>query len=319
MTLVKPMKSGDLNGLLHNVKLPCWASPKLDGYRATVQPFDPDDTGVATRPTVLSNTLKPIRNQFVQAVLQDTRLLGLDGELIVGDPADDPFNRTSSGVTSMAGEPDFKLYVFDNCTAQGGFTDRYTRAKRAVNSLPAKLRKYVVMVEHRWITTLVELADFEMECVQAGYEGIMTRSPDGPYKQGRSTVREGWLCKLKRFSDAEAIVIGVEEQMRNTNEAKRDALGHTERSHKKAGLVGKGVLGALQVKGVNGDFKGKLFSIGTGFNDEQRAALWAEAGGATNGLGLNGRLVKYKFFPTGSKDAPRFPVFLGWRDKADLS
>ena len=31
-----------------------------------------------------------------------------------------------------------------------------------------------------------------------------------------------------------------------------------------------------------------------------------------------GRVVKYKFFPIGSKDAPRFPVFLGERMEGDL-
>ena len=31
-----------------------------------------------------------------------------------------------------------------------------------------------------------------------------------------------------------------------------------------------------------------------------------------------GRLVKFKFFPLGSKEAPRFPIFLGERHPDDL-
>lgn len=136
MTLVKPMKSADLEGDVTKVKFPCWGSPKLDGYRATVQEC-PDDQSVGGRvywPVVLSNNLKPIRNRFIQKILSDDRLLGMDGELIVGDPADDPFNRTSSGVTRAEGEPDFKLYVFDTVKSfapgLSGFSTRHTAVLR---------------------------------------------------------------------------------------------------------------------------------------------------------------------------------------------
>jgi hypothetical protein len=44
--------------------------------------------------------------------------------------------------------------------------------------------------------------------------------------------------------------------------------------------------------------------------------LWREAG--PRGELLNGRVVKFKYFPTGSKEAPRFPVFLGWRADGDM-
>lgn len=33
--------------------------------------------------------------------------------------------------------------------------------------------------------------------------------------------------------------------------------------------------------------------------------------------GWEGRLVKFKFFPIGSKEAPRFPIFLGERHSDD--
>jgi DNA ligase 1 len=321
--LVKPMKSADLEGDVSKVQFPCWGSPKLDGYRATVQEC-PEDQSVGGRvywPVVLSNNLKPIRNRFIQKILSDDRLLGMDGELIVGDPADDPFNRTSSGVTRAEGEPDFKLYVFDNCLPISrfpnlNFSTRYEHVKRRIHNLPAKLRKHVEIVEHQWIETASELEAYELKCLEAGYEGVMTRSSEGVYKEGRSTVKENWLCKLKRFKDAEAVVLGVAEQMHNTNPKTTNALGHSERSSHKAGKVGKDTLGSLHVRGLNGMYEGRKFDVGTGFTDDQRAALWREA--SPDRTLLNGKIIKYKYFPTGSVEAPRFPVFLGWRDEGDM-
>ena len=51
-------------------------------------------------------------------------------------------------------------------------------------------------------------------------------------------MREGYLLKVKRFVDGEALVIGVTEPMHNANEAKTNELGRTARSHKKAGHGG---------------------------------------------------------------------------------
>jgi DNA ligase-1 len=54
------------------------------------------------------------------------------------------------------------------------------------------------------------------------------------------------------------------------------------------------------------------FDLGTGFTSGQRRDLWVGRGK------LKGKLVKYKFQPTGVKDKPRFPVFIGFRDARDL-
>jgi DNA ligase-1 len=135
----------------------------------------------------------------------------------------------------------------------------------------------------------------------------MVRDPRGPYKHGRSTPKEGWLLKVKRFVDAEAVVIGVVEQEHNVNEATRDALGRAKRSSAKAGKRKTGMLGALLVRDVK---TGVEFAIGSGFDEAARRELWLTH--------VVGRLVKYKSQPSGAKVAPRFPVFLGFRDEGDL-
>ena len=132
----------------------------------------------------------------------------------------------------------------------------------------------------------------------------MIRDISGLYKFGRSTAKEGILGKVKRFADAEAEIVGIEELHRNGNAAEINALGHTERSTAAAGLVPAGTLGALIVRAEG---FAESFKIGTGYTAAQRDSLWADR------ASLPGRLVKFKHQPAGAKDAPRFPVFLGFR------
>jgi DNA ligase-1 len=144
-----------------------------------------------------------------------------------------------------------------------------------------------------------------------GFEGTIVRDPDGRYKFGRSTMREGLLLKIKRFNDAEAVVVGVEELMHNGNEATLDRLGHSKRSSHKGNKMASGKLGALVVENVvNG--KRVRFKVGTGFKDNERKQLWSDRNS------LIGRYAKYKSMEFGTKDAPRHPVFLGFRHKNDM-
>lgn len=295
--LIKPMLSGTVDNV-ETLRYPLLASPKLDGYRASVQ------GGV-----VLSRNLKPIPNKRVQKLFGLPRYEGLDGELIVGAAtAPDAFRATSSGVTRADGEPDVWFHAFDvlpSNLAPGPFIER-------LRYVCSKVGGRALAVPHTDVLNAGALARVEEQFLAAGYEGVMLRDPQGLYKQGRSTAREGWLLKLKRFEDAEGVVIGYEEQMHNANEATKDALGYTHRTAHKVNKHGKGVLGAVKLRGLNGPYKGVGFNVGTGFDDAERAALWSDR------KSLLGRTVKYKFFPSGSKDAPRFPTFLAFINREDV-
>ena len=95
-----------------------------------------------------------------------------------------------------------------------------------------------------------------------------------------------------------------DEMNHNGNEKQVSETGSSKRSQKKEGLVAAGKLGAL---GVIND-AGEQFNIGSGFTDKQKCDLWAIKDT------LKGKLVKYRYFKMGSKDAPCFPTFLGFRD-----
>lgn len=300
--MFKPMLAGKCEDI-NTLKYPLYASAKLDGVRALI-----------IGGQVMSRNLKPIPNAWVQRMFSGLPE-GTDGELIFGDPCHkDAYRNTVSAVMSEDGEPEqVKFHVFDNYLYDGSFELRYLR-------IPYRSGCWVTnahRVHHTKILSAEELAIYEEGILALGYEGVMVRSIDGPYKQGRSTEREGYLLKVKRFVDAEAVVLGTYEWQTNTNEATENALGHTERSSHKEGKVGAGVLGGLLVRGLNGAYEGIEYSVGTGFSgaddpEGERGKLWRER------ELLIGSIVKVKYFPTGSDTRPRFPVFLGWRDAVDF-
>lgn len=294
-TLFKVMLATDAE--TSKLRFPLLASPKLDGVRAYVK------DGV-----VMSRSNKPIPNTFVQ--MSFGHLEHFDGELIVGDPRHSAvYRETVSHVMSHDKEGfDLRFYVFDHVEDLcAGYLQRADKLSRTV--IRAALKNTSVLTHTQTTVTRFEhLLKYEEQCLDEGYEGLILRDPYAPYKCGRSTVKEGYLLKLKRFVDDEAVVINFEERQHNGNEATVSELGRTKRSSHKAGKSGRGDLGSLVVRHKDG----VEFNIGTGFTDAERTTIW------DNRDQYLGKLVKYKSFPVGVKTAPRHPVFLGWRDGRDL-
>lgn len=312
--MLKPMLAANAPEDLYALTYPLYASPKLDGlrclivakdwYRETV-PFDEKYEPYVDRATqaiALSRTLKPIQNLHIQSQLDLGSLIGLDGELIVGpENAQDAYTKSESGVMSRDGMPDFTFHIFD-AHDRGIIPYAAARAKWLSKYLPDTCRLH----EQVLISSVVELEDYEVSCLSSGFEGVITRDIASPYKFGRSTVREQYLLKVKRFMDFEAVIVGFEERMHNANEAKQDERGYTKRSSHQENKIPTGMLGAFIC-----EKDGTRFNVGTGFTDAQRKTYWElrEI--------LVGKLAKVKSFPIGVKEAPRHPVFMGLRSEED--
>jgi DNA ligase-1 len=276
------------------LQFPLWASPKFDGIRCVIR------GGRA-----LSRTLKPIPNNFVREILEALPLEGFDGELMI----DGKFSQVASAIMSREGEPCFTYWAFDLTSEQERpYVRRHKELAERIDALPAGARECVKLTPQVIVSTLEEVQRVEETALADGYEGLILRTPEAIYKHGRSTVREQGLLKLKRFIDAEAEIIGFEEQMANNNALETDHLGYAKRSHAKAGKVGKGTLGALLVRDLE---SGVEFRLGTGLDDALRAEIWA------NQEVYLGELVTYKSQPHGKKDKPRLPVFLRFRARED--
>ena len=272
---------------LKSVIYPVYCTPKYDGIRCVIR------GGVA-----LSRTLKPIPNKHVQKILKDCPD-GLDGELICPGKT---FNEIQSAIMSVEGTPEFMYHVFDIIDPDAPYTDRMEMLEDL--ELPSCCQKVFPNI----VYDEAELLGYEHEAVEEWeFEGIMIRDGEGPYKFGRSTQKQGWLCKLKRFQDAEATIIGYEELMHNWNDSEEDERGHTKRSSKQEGKVPAGTLGAFIVR--DGD---KTFKVATGMTAEDRAKYWEMRDS------MIGKLVKYKYQESGAKHLPRFPVFIGLRHPDDM-
>lgn len=293
MQISSPMLATALPSI-DKVKYPVLCTPKLDGIRCLI-----------VNGQAVSRKFKPIPNNYIRETLKGLPE-NLDGELITyTDGVRDNFNIVSSKVMSEDGEPEFTYEVFDY--VKDDLAKSYEC--RMVELWKLKLPNFVNKLIPLIVQCEKHLLEYEEKRLNEGYEGIMLRIPEGPYKCGRSTPKEAYLLKLKRFEDSEAIIIGFEERMHNANEATKDAFGKTERSSHKDNLVPMNTLGALQVRDIKTN---KEFKIGTGFDDVIRQLIWDNQDKYLN------QIVTYKHQPSGSDELPRFPVFKGFRDTIDM-
>jgi DNA ligase-1 len=288
---------------LQKLTYPVYWSPKLDGIRI----LNLGAGGPVTR------TWKSVPNDKVRAFLSRAELRGMDGEIVFGPVTDEKvFNTTQSAVMKIAGpgfeEADGKLMVFDDFSDTTlPFSARFERLRERVASLPSDLARFVVLVPHEIVGNGDDLASVEAIVVEQGYEGVMVRDPNGKYKTGRSTARSAELGKIKRFTDAEATVIGFEEMMHNDNEAQQDAYGRTKRSSAQEGLRPAGTLGKLILE-CPGRFS-ETFACGSGFSAALKQEIWDDQ---HDWLGAT---ITFKFQECGSTpERPRLPIFKGRRN-----
>ena len=300
----KPMKATDAD--LNKVRFPCVVMPKIDGVR-----------GLNIGGEAFSRTLKPIRNHYTRNFFSDERLEGLDGEMTAEAPNHPRLvNLTTSATSSYDGEPFIQWWIFDYTTNPDlPYLERLDLAERrieAVNKVTPKYRMHLRLVPWRLCKNMEELLAYEEELLDKGYEGIIIRDPDGRYKHGRSTVREGGYLRVKRYVEELFVVTAVECAMENTNEATTNELGNTKRSTAQAGMVPKDMIGKIHGKWLKDvEWNGKvLFSkdepvlMGPGsMTHDEREFYWR------NQHLFIGKLGKCKTFPIGVKDKPRFPLF----------
>lgn len=306
------MLAGKITDAEKQLPFPGIYSPKIDGVRAGV-----------IAGNLRSRKLISFDNRALQAAYSITQLTGIDGEFTLGEPyGEDLLRRTSAAVRTMAGQAHSLTFWAFDCFNEPGqpFIKRYDQLRRMVENSPEHLD--IRLVPQKLVKTYDEFLALEEKWLGKGYEGIMGRRANGPYKYGRSTLGEGYLLKVKRFEDAEARVIGVEEEMYNGNEAVVSELGRTKRSSHKANKSGKGMMGKLRMVGVNGDFEGVEFRVGTGFSLKDRAQMWADHTGEAvtynqdgieytvvpSGRPMLGRIYTYTYFAHGVLDKPRHSV-----------
>lgn len=193
----------------------------------------------------------------------------LDGELWIGRKE---FDRTS-GIVRAQGAPDrwkdVRYLIFDAPDRGGPFEERMAFLASAV---PAWKLEFVAFHEHAKCKDNAHVVAERDRVIALGGEGLMMRKPGSLYERAQSST----LLKVKKFLDAEAIV-----------------LGHEPGKGKHEGRCG-----ALRVRFGNGI----EFEVGTGLTDRDRENPPAV-----------GSIVTVRYQELTKDGKPRFPVYAGTR------
>lgn len=184
------------------ITLPAYVQPKLDGIRCLARKEDGKVTMWSRAGKILDVPIE-IR-ESLETVLEEGQVT--DGELYVHDWT---FQQITSAVKKYRKEtqsnPTSKLeyHIYDSPILKKGFHDRFVEGLSS-EGWPANLSKVNTVL----IESLDEATEHLENALRAGFEGLMVRNYSGTYKYKH---RSNDLQKMKKFQDAEYIVVGVEE------------------------------------------------------------------------------------------------------------
>ncbi len=311
---MKPQLAEDAD--LDAVRFPCIVQPKIDGVRA-----------MNLNGTLTGRSLKTFEGTGITEYFSRPEFIGLDGEMTLGDKPNCG-ERLCSLTTGAMGRfkdvsemADLHWWVFDHLKSPSwGYRQRYSELSALVAELNHPRIKRVPMYAP---ASQNELREYIARFAEEGYEGTIIRNPDAPYKEGRATKKGQELWRVKPWSDAEILVTGITQGEKNSNEAKKNLLGRTERSSSKDGMAPNSEVGSIQGTMLADFFDPNtgrlLFSRGLSITvspGEMTAAealyYWAHP------EEIVGHIVKFKHMTHGVKDKPRFPIYLSHRLPQDL-
>lgn len=314
---MKPMLAEDFDE--SKLIFPLMAQPKIDGVR-----------GLNMLGTFTGRSLKTHKNVYTTKLYSRSSVIGFDGEVAAESETHPDLCRiTSSALGTIAGEPFTLWWLFDYVTVETKnlpYSERYKALVCRYSELytqDPEIWNHLRVVPSCECKTLDELLAFEDWCLSSGYEGVIIRNPNQIHKQGRSTVREGGLLRIKRFIEAEAQVLAVVEGNENGNFAQINELGKTFRSSHQENMIPNGQVGSLTCKLLEDikDIRGKVvlhagqtITVSPGNMDHGLRKHYFK-----NKNEILDHIIKFKFFPKGLKDKPRFPTFVSIRLPEDMS
>lgn len=296
---IRPMLAEDAE--LDKIKFSVEAQPKVDGVRSL------HITGALT-----GRSLKKHKNLHVTERYAHSKYAGLDGEMFVGNQTDKALCRnTSSALGTIKGEPEVKWMLFDYITEHTkhlGYMERHRILSERIGEIGDSS---LLLIPTFTVHSMADLLALETVWLDEGYEGVILRGPLNSYKSGRSTAREGGLLRIKRFIEEDAVVLAVIEGQSNSNEATTNELGRTERSSHQENMIPNGMVGALLCREVK---TGMEITVSAGSMDHSERVKYFEVPEL-----IVGKTIKFRHFPHGRKNLPRFPVFQCVRAQSDMA
>jgi DNA ligase 1 len=285
---------------------PIGIQPKIDGVRAC------HAVGMLT-----GRSLKRHGNKYVTDLFSNLIFAGLDGEMAVADETDAKLCRlTSSALSTIESKPFVTWHLFDYVTEETKtlpYKDRYLLLKERLDFICKEepiLSKHLKVVPMFVVNNLDELNQQDSVWLEQGYEGTICRVLDEPLKENRCSVYKGGFLRIKRFLEEDALVLSVEEGNTNNNPKIVNALGRSERSSHKENKTPNGFIGALICKCLK---TGNIIRVSPGCMTDPESLYYFNHPDK-----IIGKIIKYKHFPKGVKDKPRFPTFHSFRIDSDV-
>ena len=287
---------------------------KYDGVRCIVQ------DGV-----VKGKSLLTIPNKSIQELYGKEEFNGKEFEIIVTDENGviDHINscrQTTAFINMHKKKEHHKCILIDNYElAEFPFRDRLANLDMfAKNNPEFELPDYIEA------TTIEEVLQYEEGLLKNDQEGIVIRNPTLTYKEGQST-EEGEFLRIKRFISEEAIVLSVAPAYGPNPVAEPkelyDADGDEYNWSRKVEKQELGKFFCKLVKNIRDPWTGRLIAkknsaciVATGnMKKAEKVKLWMER------EKLKGLIIKFRTFPKGSKDKPRFATFQNFVSPVDFS
>jgi DNA ligase-1 len=268
------------------IKFPVLVEPKLDGLRCITIKHNGEVTQYTRNGTLLETM--PKITTFI-ANRDDLQEIVIDAEAMAAD-----WNDSASVIMSRVNKKDDSnvfLNVFDCMTYDEWMTKtcHLTQTKRREKLLllfgNENKESPIRPTDVCECNSFEEIIAFYKLCLEAGYEGVMIKDPNGLYTFDRSKVRK----KLKPEATYEGVIVGTYD-------------GNV--GSKREGLFGGFIV--LLPNGITTE-------VGSGMSDDFKAEV------ELNRDSYLGKIIEAKGQPPLTVDGKiRFPRFLRWRDASDV-
>jgi DNA ligase-1 len=266
------------------------AQPKLDGVRMNVYMKD-DEMRYVSRAGNDINNFVDLKNVFELNKIPENIII--DGELgCFGKNPEVSFQEVVGLIKRKDGKEDFKeeyityvVYdIYDTTRPELTFTERWEVLKSIISSFEQGNNVKVKLCCKKEIVanTTQKIENALDDYLEAGYEGLILRHPNGIYEVDK---RSKYLVKCKKFIDFEFKIISFKEGRGNDH--------HT-------------------IVFVCETPEGKTFSVRPAMTRDKREALFYRAI-ETPSLVL-GKMLTVKYFEMSPANIPRFPIGISIRD-----
>jgi len=294
----RPMLAPNEKIDISTLKYPLLASYKLDGIRCIFK-----DGWMYSRALKSFPNLQLRRRFEYLAELSREKNIILDGELLAKSLT---FNELS-GITRQLDKElpeDLFFYCFDAIKKEN-FNQPFNERLNNITTDFGICIPYVSIIKQQLIFHATAVDSYYEEALDWGCDGLILRSPEGRYKFGRGTVKEGLIYKMKPFQTFDAKIIGIIQatEVREGAEKKINELGRSVTSKKKDDRILIEKASAFLVM-----YEGKELKVTIAMTDEEKIDVWK------NQSKYLGRIIEYKGMLVGAKDLPRHPVYIRMRD-----